>query len=159
LLPLSFAGRYGTIYLRRGREDGIYLAGRYEAHLSIQLYTAHLGKTLETPAGSPSVVRLSRGRSHPGQRASVSLRRSLLTRPTADQRHYSSSRRQSRTSSPLPLSPPPRRHYCSPRPGSASSSLAGGLPLGGQPRLATPVARPPCAAHRATPAALLSACH
>jgi hypothetical protein len=93
LLPLSFAGRYGTIYLRRGREDGIYLAGRYEAHLSIQLYTTHLGKTLETPAGSPSVARrLSRGRSHPSRRASVSLRRSLLTRPTAHQRHYSSSR-------------------------------------------------------------------
>ena len=61
------------------------------------------------PAGEPPF---------PGRRALI---------PTADQRHYSSSRRQSRTSSPLPLSPPPRRHYCSPRPGSASSSLAGGL--------------------------------
>jgi hypothetical protein len=131
LLPLSFACRYGTTYLRRGREDGIYLDGLFEAHLSIQVYTTHLAKNLETPARRLSVGRkalarrLSRGRSHPGRRALI---------PTADQRHYSSSRRQSRTSSPLPLSPPPRRHYCSPRPGSASSSLAGGLPLGGQPR-------------------------
>jgi hypothetical protein len=62
LLPLSFAGRYGTIYLRRGREDGIYLAGLFEAHLSIQVYTAHLAKkNLETPAGSPSVAWLWRG--------------------------------------------------------------------------------------------------
>jgi hypothetical protein len=57
LLPLSFAGRYSTIYLRRGREDGIYLAGLFEAHLSIQVYTAHLAKTLEMPAGPPSVAR------------------------------------------------------------------------------------------------------
>jgi hypothetical protein len=113
------------------------LAGLFEAHLSIQVYTTHLAKNLETPAGSPSIARLWRGGSRvtaliPAGEPPFPGRRALI--PTADQRHYSSSRRQSRTSSPLPLSPPPRRHYCSPRPGSASSSLAGGLPLGGQPR-------------------------
>ncbi|KAL5652914.1 hypothetical protein ACJX0J_038372, partial [Zea mays] len=56
LLPLSFAGRYGTTYLRCGREDGIYLADLFEAHLSIQVYTTHLAKNLETPARRLSVV-------------------------------------------------------------------------------------------------------
>ena len=57
MLPLSFAGRYGTTYLRRGREDGIYLADLFEARLSIQVYTAHLAKNLETPARRLSVGR------------------------------------------------------------------------------------------------------
>jgi hypothetical protein len=53
----------------------------------------------------------------PAPTASPSVTRQLS-------RGGSSSRRQSRTSSPLPLSPPPRRHYCSSRPCCASSSLA-----------------------------------
>jgi hypothetical protein len=69
---------------------------------------------MPAPAASPSVARqLSRGGSSPAVgRSSPAVGRS-------------SSRRRSRTSSsPLPLSPPPRRHYCSPRPCCASSSLA-----------------------------------
>uniref|UniRef100_A0A804P2A2 BTB/POZ domain-containing protein n=1 Tax=Zea mays TaxID=4577 RepID=A0A804P2A2_MAIZE len=62
---------------------------------------------MPAPAGSPSVARLSRGGSSPAV-------------------GRSSSRRQSRTSSPLPLSPPPRRHYCSPRPDSCSGNRAEG---------------------------------
>ena len=69
---------------------------------------------MPAPAASPSVARqLSRGGSSPAVgRSSPAVGRS-------------SSRRRSRTSSsPLPLAPPPRRHYCSPCPCCASSSLA-----------------------------------
>jgi hypothetical protein len=67
---------------------------------------------MPAPAASPSVSRqLSRGGSSPAVgRSSPAVGRS-------------SSRRQSHTSSPLPLLPPPRRHYCSPRPCCASSSV------------------------------------
>jgi hypothetical protein len=63
----------------------------------------------------------------------------------------------SRAAALIPAGEPPLPSVVSLHCPIGRSSPAGGLPLGGQPRLATPVARPPCALHIARRPLLCSA--